>query len=100
VYSRTLWKVSLGTVIVPGLLVPLVSSYFSRTRISALFGFVAMLSGWLTSTVWLLLGWSQQLGTSDRYPFGIEPMFPGVAVSVVVWVIGRMEMRKSLVHRE
>ena len=94
-----LWY-TIGTVIVPGLLVPLVSSYFDRTRIPTSFGFAAMLSGWLTSTMWLLLGWSQQLGTSDLYPFGIEPMFPGVAVSVVVWVIGRMEMRKSLVHRE
>jgi len=94
-----LWY-TIGTVIVPGLLVPLVSSYFDRTRIPASYGFAAMLTGWLTSTVWLLLGWSQQLGTSDLYPFGIEPMFPGVAVSVVVWVIGRMEMWKSLVHRE
>jgi SSS family solute:Na+ symporter len=48
-----LWY-TIGTVIVPGLLVPLVSSYFDRTRISARFGFVAMLS-LLTSTVWLLL---------------------------------------------
>lgn len=90
----TLWY-TIGTVIVPGLLVPLVSSYFDRTRVPAPFGFAAMVSGWLTSSVWLWLGWSQHLGSSDRYPLGIEPMFPGVAVSILVWVIGWMQMRTA-----
>jgi SSS family solute:Na+ symporter len=42
-----LWY-TIGTVIVPGLLVPLVSTYFERLRVSARTGFWAMLLGWLT----------------------------------------------------
>jgi len=84
-----LWY-TIGTVIVPGLLVPLVSTYFERLRVSARTGFWAMLLGWLTSTVWLLAGWTRQLGVAEYYPFGIEPMYPGLAVSCVVWVWGRL----------
>ncbi|MBI4535210.1 MAG: sodium:solute symporter family protein [Ignavibacteriae bacterium] len=82
-----LWY-TIGTVIIPGLLIPLVSSYFQRWKVDAKYAFVAMLLGWLTSFVWLLVGWKQDLASSAHYPFGIEPMYPGLVVSTVVWGIG------------
>lgn len=84
-----LWY-TIGTVIVPGLLVPLVSTYIPSLRVGARAGFRAMLLGWLTSTVWLLAGWTREIGVSEFYPFGLEPMYPGLAVSVCVWVWGRL----------
>ena len=87
-----LWY-TIGTIVIPGLLVPLVASYFERCRISAAYGFAAMVFGWLTSLGWLLIGWTQQLGNSDLYPFGIEPMYPGLAVSVGIWIVGRSRQR-------
>lgn len=84
-----LWY-TIGTVIVPGLLVPLVAAYFERTRIGPRWAYAAMLSGWLTSLFWLLAGWSGGVGASDLYPLGVEPMYPGLAVSVVVWGVGRL----------
>ena len=89
-----LWY-TIGTIVIPGLLVPLVTSYFNRLRVRASFAFTAMLLGWGTSLVWLLLGWSKGLGTSEFYPFGIEPMYPGLAVSLFVWGIGKLQ-RQSL----
>ncbi len=82
-----LWY-DIGTAIIPGLLVPLVTSYFGRWRVGARYAFLSMLGGWLTATLWLAVGWSQQLGASGSYPLGIEPMYPGLAVSVVFWGIG------------
>jgi SSS family solute:Na+ symporter len=79
---------TIGTVIIPGLLVPLVSSYFERWKVNADTAFWAMLLSVLTSFVWLLLGWTQKLGSSEFYPFGVEPMFPGLAVSLLVWGTG------------
>ena len=83
-----LWY-TIGTIVIPGLLVPLVASYFERFRIHAHYAFAAMLFGWLTSTVWLLIGWTRQLGSSEFYPLGIEPMYPGLVVSLLVWGWGR-----------
>jgi SSS family solute:Na+ symporter len=81
---------TIGTVLVPGLLLPLVTSYFPRLRVSAEYAFWSMLLGWLTSLGWLLAGWSQRLGASELYPLGIEPMYPGLAVSIGVWAAGRI----------
>jgi SSS family solute:Na+ symporter len=82
-----LWY-TIGTSIIPGLLVPLVSSYFARLKVSAPFAFASMLSGWSISTLWLAAGWGSGPGTA-AYPMGIEPMFPGLAASLVAWGIGR-----------
>lgn len=87
-----LWY-TIGTVVIPGLLVPLVSSYFVRWRVSSRYAFLAMLSGWLTSSAWLLAGWTQELGNADLYPFGIEPMYPGLCVSILLWGIGLLRRR-------
>jgi SSS family solute:Na+ symporter len=85
-----LWY-AIGTVVIPGLLVPLVSSYFERWKVSSSVAFASMLLGWLTSLVWLLVGWTQELGNADLYPFGIEPMYPGLVVSTLIWGIGKSQ---------
>jgi SSS family solute:Na+ symporter len=82
-----LWY-TIGTVIVPGLLVPLVTSYFERMRVRSAYAFCAMLLGWLTSLGWLLAGWSGGIGRTDFYPLGVEPMYPGLVVSIAVWGSG------------
>jgi solute:Na+ symporter, SSS family len=83
-----LWY-TIGTVIIPGLLVPLVTAYFDRLRVAPRYAFASMVLGWLVSTLWLAAGWSRQLGSAENYPLGIEPMFPGVLVSFAVWGAGR-----------
>jgi solute:Na+ symporter, SSS family len=89
-----LWY-AIGTVIIPGLLVPLVTGYFEKWKAPPRYAFASMLLGWLVSLTWLLIGWTQQLGVSDYYPLGIEPMYPGVAVSVAVWGVGWWRARNS-----
>jgi SSS family solute:Na+ symporter len=82
-----LWYV-IGTAIIPGLLIPLVTSYFDRLRVSARWAFLSMLVGWLMSTGSLLYG--QILGgeANPRYLFGVEPMYPGLAGSLILWTLG------------
>ena len=82
-----LWY-TIGTVVIPGLLVPLVTSYFQRWKVPALYAFAAMLCGWLVSLAWLLTGWTQEIGNSDLYLLGIEPMYPGLVASLAVWAFG------------
>jgi SSS family solute:Na+ symporter len=82
-----LWYV-IGTAIIPGLLVPLVTGYFDRLRVSAKWAFLSMLVGWLISTGSLLYG--QILGgeATPHYLFGVEPMYPGLAGSLILWTLG------------
>lgn len=86
---------TIGTAIVPGLLVPLMASYFDSFRISARYAFWAMLLGWLFSTVSLLDGQLHQINSVPSYWLGVEPMYPGLIVSLVVWGVGRYRYRRQ-----
>jgi SSS family solute:Na+ symporter len=83
-----LWY-TIGTVIIPGLLIPLVTSYFDRWKVQPKFAFATMILGWGTALAWLLVGWTRELGNPEYYPWGLEPMYPGLVVSVIVWAVGR-----------
>ncbi len=89
-----LWYV-IGTAIIPGLLIPLVTSYFPSLTVGPRSAFFSMLLGWCVSTGWMLSGWSQNLGGSGQYPFGIEPMYPGVLVSFLIWAAGYLASRRK-----
>ncbi|HLF19468.1 MAG TPA: sodium:solute symporter family protein [Bacteroidota bacterium] len=80
---------TIGTCIVPGLLVPVLASYFDRLRISASFAFAAMLGGWAISTASLVCGHMNAAGGVPLYLLGIEPMYPGLFVSGVIWLAGK-----------
>ncbi len=82
---------TIGTVIIPGLLIPLMAGYFESLKIPSRYAFLAMLSGWLTSLGWLIAGSFN--GSAGFYPLGIEPMYPGLFVSLVWWGIGRARIR-------
>jgi SSS family solute:Na+ symporter len=86
---------TIGTAIIPGLLVPLMASYFEPLHIPPRYGFWAMALGWGVSTVSLLVGQIYQVGGEPSYLFGIEPMYPGLAISMVIWGIGRIQYRKQ-----
>jgi SSS family solute:Na+ symporter len=93
----SLWY-TIGTCIIPGLLVPVVAGYFERLRISASYAFAAMLSGWLTSTVSLIVGTLNTINGVPEYLFGIEPMYPGLIVALSIWGAGRVWGRRERTH--
>ena len=80
-----LWH-DVGSVGVPALLVPLVSSYSRRWRMTPRGAAWGMALGGGTSLAWLL---PRYLGASTAYPLGIEPIYPGLAVSLAAWAVWR-----------
>lgn len=72
-----LWY-AIGSAVVPGLLLPLLSVYFPRLRIPAKAALTASLAGTIISLLWLL-----------RPPYPLEPMFAGLGVSALAWAIGK-----------
>jgi Na+/proline symporter len=89
-----LWYV-LGTAVIPGLLVPLVSSYFERWKPSPGFAVCAMGAGWGVSMSWLVAGMVLRDGNPGYPVLGVEPMFPGLAVSILIWALG-LRVRKRV----
>ncbi len=85
---------TVGTCIVPGLLLAVVSSYFPSLQIHARFAFVAMSAGYMVSTAAFVWGQHWTVEGIPAYPFGIEPMIPGLAASVLVWSAGKLQIRK------
>jgi len=76
---------TIGTVVIPGLLVPVIAGYFPKLHIASRYAFFSMLFGWTTSSCWLIAG-----HFGNHYPLGIEPMYPGLLVSLIFWIVGKI----------
>lgn len=81
----------LGTVFIPGLLIPLVTSYFPRLRVGSKYIFLSMTFGWTVSLFWLLTGIIGHGTIHPEYLLHIQPMYPGLFLSVVFYSIGFMK---------
>lgn len=85
-----LWYM-IGTLAVPGLLIPVVATYFEKLTPTSRVAFTTMLSGFTFSFLSFILG--HIFKTPDgapAYPFGLEPMFPGLIASIAAYIVGRI----------
>lgn len=82
-----LWY-GIGTALVPGLLLPLLTAYSTRWRVPAGLATVAMVAAVGTSTGWLVWGQRHMSDGWPSYPLGLEPMYPGLAVSLLLFAAG------------
>ncbi|MDE2313622.1 MAG: hypothetical protein KGL04_05570, partial [Elusimicrobia bacterium] len=77
-----LWY-ALGSAVIPALLWPLVSAYYPRLRPSRAFAFAASIGACAISFLWV--GASHAI----HHPLlGLNPMFPGLAYSMLIWGLG------------
>ncbi|NPV49387.1 MAG: sodium:solute symporter family protein [Armatimonadetes bacterium] len=88
-----LWY-NIGTVFIPGLLLPLLSAYWPALRIRP--GAVAplMAASVVTSLLWLIWGQTHAVEGMPSYPLGLEPMYPGLLLSVIGFAMGRGRRRE------
>jgi len=68
-----------GSVGTPALLVPLFTAYVGKRRMSPKCAVMSMVCSGLLSLIWLL---PKYLSSSGNYWFGIEPIFPGLLLSI------------------
>lgn len=83
-----LWY-AIGTVIVPGLLIAMISTFYPTMQIHRRWMLPAMIGGFGTSLIWLLAGWQKGMGSTE-YPLGLEPMFPGLLISLFIWGVAKL----------
>ncbi len=82
---------TIGTVIIPGLLVPIVAGYFPRLSVDSRTAFYAMIAGVVVSGGWLTARYLPFM--NGLYPLGIEPMYPGLFISIALWARGKLASR-------
>jgi solute:Na+ symporter, SSS family len=82
---------TIGSCIIPGLLVPVLASYFNSLKIPAVYAFYAMLNGCFMSTASLITGHIYSVNGNPAYWYGIEPMYPGLFFALFWWGMGKLD---------
>jgi len=80
---------AVGSACIPGLLLPLMASYWPGIVLRPRFALAAMLGGWLLSMSWLVWG----MAHGGSYWWGIEPMYPGLLLSLLIGMTGIRRVR-------
>lgn len=82
---------AIGTVFVPGLLLPLLTSYYPRAAIRPSLTFAAMLLSTVAAAACLGLGWYRHgiAWDTEIFPFHTQPMYVGLVVSGAIYSVGR-----------
>ena len=79
----------LGSISTGSLLIPLASSFSQRWRMRSKYAFVSVLAGAATVTIWLILG---HISGNRRF-LGIDTIYPGLSVSVIIFLLDRMKRK-------
>ncbi len=80
----------LGSVATPALLLPLLASHIPGWAPRKQAAFASVLFAGAVSFLWLVV--SLKAGANLM---GIEPIFPGLLVSIMIWIVDRVSRRKS-----
>jgi len=81
-----LWY-TIGTLFIPALIYPLLSTYFGKRTISANAAFTVSLTGFLTSCAWYMFGLMHSDGDRLQYPLGLEPLYPGLLIGGIIFAV-------------
>ena len=95
----SLWYV-IGSVMIPGLLIPVLGIYLPVFRLKKRYIIPLMVLSTGISFAWLVLGTIHSKGTYSESYLGIEPFYPGTFLSVFLWVIGRDRQAKKTVFKQ
>ena len=80
-----IWK-ELGSVGTSALLIPLASSFSSKWKMRPRPALAALLVGGLTAGFWVMTKPLAVCSGKDHYWLGIEPIYPGLLVSVLIFI--------------
>ncbi|MGD9899059.1 MAG: sodium:solute symporter [Calditrichaceae bacterium] len=84
---------NLGSLFIPPLLLPLVTAYFPRWQISSNATMLLMCLSFVVSLVFFVPGQMNSFNGQPMYPFGLEPFFPGLIVSLAGYA-GQITLNK------
>ncbi|HMQ68545.1 MAG TPA: sodium:solute symporter family protein [Ignavibacteria bacterium] len=82
-----LWY-TVGTMIIPALLISVITSYFDKLQVHSKYIFAAMITSFSVSLISFILGMMNKVDGVAVYPFSLEPMYPGLVAGLLVYLIG------------
>jgi SSS family solute:Na+ symporter len=85
-----LWH-DLGTIGAPALVIPMLSTFSERWKLKPHWVTASMILAGSTSLIWLILGKI----SANGYPLGLEPIIPGLLLSVILYILGRKRIKKT-----
>lgn len=83
-----LWYV-IGSVCIPGLLIPVLGVYLRPFLLRRSYAVLALILPILVSLGWLIAGTLNPTADQGYLYLGVEPFYPGLAVAVLLWTVGR-----------
>ena len=89
----TIWYL-IGSLGIPVLFFPLWTSFFPKFKISGQTVLAQMILSGLLSVLWMAAGFLHKAGGFPEYPLGIEPIYPGLLASFLIWMGGLFAERK------
>jgi len=81
-----LWYV-IGSLCIPPMLLPLITGYYDKFRINKIQTLWVMIVSLTTSALSFTWGQFHQINNYPAYPYNIEPFFPGIVLSLVLYLI-------------
>jgi SSS family solute:Na+ symporter len=91
---------TIGTVGISALLVPILIGFFYKGKKSGLAAVLSMLLGSFTAILWLVYGWLNMVEGWPVYIWGIEPMYPGLAISLLTFIIVNLLDKKGRIKEK
>jgi solute:Na+ symporter, SSS family len=82
---------TIGSLFIPGIILPVVSAYYPKVRVDKKFILVEMIVAFLTSTVWYF---ARNEFVNASFLNEIEPMLVGIVTAIIIHFVGIFE-RKS-----
>ena len=81
----TLWY-TIGSIGISALIVPILVGFFYKGKKSPLASFLSMVAGSGTALIWMVHGYLNAVDGWSVYIGGIEPLYPGLFASLIVFV--------------
>lgn len=89
---------TIGSLVIPALLIGVVTSYSGKLQINKNFIFAAMIASFLISLVSFLYGNMNKIDGYAVYPLNLEPMYPGLFAGLIIYLTGYLIQKNSQIR--
>jgi SSS family solute:Na+ symporter len=92
-----LWY-NLGSILIPALLIPLLTAFIPGFKLSEKNVFILMTTGFGVGITSFIYGILNEVNGVPNFPFGIQPFFSGMTVSLIGYVVFFIKENKNITH--